>query len=127
MAPVLLRRGLHALSCLRLRGDPTRGRRASPSVRGGGESCAFSRGRGPGRGATYADAILVEMALQIGGLFSSASEVGLGWLDATATMLFAVLFGVCGFTLFVGWWGQTPGEMLLGLRIIRTPAGEVGY
>jgi uncharacterized RDD family membrane protein YckC len=28
---------------------------------------------------------------------------------------------------FVGWRGQTPGKMLLGLKIIRTDGEEVGY
>ena len=29
--------------------------------------------------------------------------------------------------VFVGWRGQTPGKMLLGLKIIRTDGEEVGY
>jgi uncharacterized RDD family membrane protein YckC len=72
-------------------------------------------------------ATLVGMAIQVGGLFSSPSEVGLEWLETVATRLLVVLVVLCYFTLFVGWRGQTPGKMLLGLKIIRTTGDEVGY
>lgn len=72
-------------------------------------------------------ATLVGMAIQVGGLFSSPSEVGLEWLETVATRLLVVLVALCYFTLFVGWRGQTPGKMLLGLKIIRTTGDEVGY
>lgn len=75
----------------------------------------------------YAGATLVAMAVQIGGLFSSATEAGMEWLDTTATTLFVVLITACYFTVCVGWRGQTPGKMLLGLKIIRTTGEEVGY
>jgi uncharacterized RDD family membrane protein YckC len=72
-------------------------------------------------------AILVDLAVQTGGMISSAPEAGLEWLDTTATSLLAVLMALCYFTLFVGLRGQTPGKMLLGLKIIRTTGEEVGY
>ncbi|MFI5339199.1 MAG: RDD family protein [Candidatus Methylomirabilales bacterium] len=72
-------------------------------------------------------AMLVDLAVQIGGLISSAPEAGLEWLDTTATSLLVVLIVLCYFTLFVGFRGQTPGKMLLGLKIIRTTGEEVGY
>jgi uncharacterized RDD family membrane protein YckC len=72
-------------------------------------------------------AMLVDLAVQIGGLISSAPEAGLEWLDTTATSLLVVPIVLCYFTLFVGFRGQTPGKMLLGLKIIRTTGQEVGY
>src|SRR5574337_118969 len=72
-------------------------------------------------------AILVGMAIQVGGLFSSAPEAGLEWLEAVASRLLVVLVVPCYFTLFVGWRGQTLGKMLLGLKIIRTTGEEIGY
>ncbi len=74
-----------------------------------------------------AGGILVGVAVQIGGVFSSASQADLDWLDGTATTFFSVVIGLCYFALFVGWRGQTPGKMLLGLRIIRTSGEEVRY
>lgn len=74
-----------------------------------------------------AGAILVGLAVRIGGGISSAPEPGLDWLEGVATTLFAALTAVGYFTLFVGWGGQTPGKMLLHLKVIRTTGGEVGY
>ncbi len=72
-------------------------------------------------------AMLVDLAVQIGGMISSAPEAGLEWLNTTATSLLVILIALCYFTLFVGLHGQTPGKMLLGLKIIRTSGEEVGY
>ncbi len=72
-------------------------------------------------------AMLVGLAVQIGGMISSAPEAGLEWLSTTATSLLVVLTALCYFTLFVGLRGQTPGKMLLELKIIRTTGEEVGY
>jgi uncharacterized RDD family membrane protein YckC len=72
-------------------------------------------------------AMLVDLAVQTGGMISSAPEAGLEWLGTTATSLLAVLMALCYFTLFVGLRGQTPGKMLLGLKIIRTTGEEVRY
>ena len=72
-------------------------------------------------------AMLVDLAVQIGGMISSAPEAGLEWLDTTATSLLLVLIALCYFTLFVGFRGQTPGKMLLGLKIVRTTGEEIGY
>lgn len=72
-------------------------------------------------------AMLVDLAVQIGGMISSAPEAGLEWLNTTASSLLVVLIALCYFTLFVGLRGQTPGKMLLGLKIIRTTGEEVGY
>ena len=72
-------------------------------------------------------ATLVDLAVQVGGMISSAAEAGLEWLDTTATSLLVVLVALCYFTLFVGFRGQTPGKMLLGLKIVRTTGQEVGY
>ncbi len=74
-----------------------------------------------------AGGILIDMAVQIGGSFSSAPQADLEWLEWMATALFSMLLVVCYFTLFVGWRGQTPGKMLLGLKIIRVSGEEVGY
>jgi len=76
---------------------------------------------------TVAGGILVGMAVQIGGVFSSAPQADLDWLEWMATRLFSAVIDVCYFTLFVGWRGQTPGKMLLGLKIIRISGEEVGY
>lgn len=72
-------------------------------------------------------AMLVELAVQIGGMISSAPEAGLEWLNTRATSLLVILIALCYFTLFIGLHGQTPGKMLLGLKIIRTTGDEVGY
>jgi uncharacterized RDD family membrane protein YckC len=74
-----------------------------------------------------AGGILVGVAVQIGGAFSSAPQADLDWLEWVATRLFSMLIDVCYFALFVGWRGQTPGKMLLGLKIIRVSGEEVGY
>ncbi len=74
-----------------------------------------------------AGGILVGGAVQIGGVFSSAPQADLDWLEWVAETLFSMLIDVCYFTLFVGWRGQTPGKMLLGLKIIRISGEEVGY
>jgi uncharacterized RDD family membrane protein YckC len=74
-----------------------------------------------------AGGILVGVAVQIGGVFSSASQADLDWLDGAATTLSSVVIDLCYFALFVGWRGQTPGKILLGLKIIRTSGEEVGY
>ena len=72
-------------------------------------------------------AMLVGLAVQMGGMLSSAPEAGLEWLDTTASSLLAVLIALGYFTLIVGLRGQTPGKMLLGLKIVRTTGEEVGY
>ena len=72
-------------------------------------------------------AMLVDLAVQVGGMISSAPEAGLEWLDTTASSLLVVLIVLCYFTLFVGFRGQTPGKMLLGLKIVRTTGDQVGY
>lgn len=74
-----------------------------------------------------AGGILVWAAAQIGGSFSSAPEAALDSIETGATALLALLINLGYFTLFVGWGGQTPGKMLLGLRIIRITGKEVGY
>lgn len=70
---------------------------------------------------------LVRGAVEIGGAISSASEVALEWLRTTATTVLTVLIVLGYFILFVGWRGQTPGKMLLGLKVIRVTGMEVGY
>lgn len=74
-----------------------------------------------------AGAILVGLAVRIGGAISSAPEPGLEWLEGVATILLAALTVAGYFTLFVGWRGQTPGKMLLRLKVIRSTGGGVGY
>ena len=71
--------------------------------------------------------MLVALAVQIGGWFSSPPEVALEWLEESARRFLLVLIALCYFTLFVGCRGQTPGKMLLRLRIIRVTGEEVGY
>jgi uncharacterized RDD family membrane protein YckC len=71
--------------------------------------------------------MLVALAVQAGGWFSSTPEVALEWLEESARNFLCVLIALCYFTLFVGFRGQTPGKMLLGLRIIRVTGKEVGY
>jgi uncharacterized RDD family membrane protein YckC len=72
-------------------------------------------------------AMLVALAVQVGGWFSSTPEVALEWLEESARNFLCVLIALCYFTLFVGFRGQTPGKMLLRLRIIRVTGEEVGY
>ena len=72
-------------------------------------------------------AMLVDLAVQIGGMISSAPEAGLEWLNTAAASLLVVWIALCYFTLFVGTQGQTPGKILLGLKIIRTTGEEIGY
>ncbi len=48
---------------------------------------------------------------------------GLGTLMVVVGFLIPMLYEVG----FVGWRGQTPGKMLLGLKIIRADGGEVDY
>jgi uncharacterized RDD family membrane protein YckC len=71
--------------------------------------------------------ILVAQAVQIGGWFSATPEVALEWLEESARGFLFVLIALCYFTLFAGFRGQTPGKMLLRLRIIRVTGEEVGY
>ncbi|HTP25298.1 MAG TPA: RDD family protein, partial [Anaeromyxobacteraceae bacterium] len=34
---------------------------------------------------------------------------------------------LCYFTMFIGMGGQTPGKMLLGLKVVRTDGEAVGF
>jgi uncharacterized RDD family membrane protein YckC len=70
---------------------------------------------------------LVALAVQVGGGFSSTPEVVLEWLEQSARSFLSVFLVLCYFTLFVGFRGQTPGKMLVRLRIVRVTGGEVGY
>jgi len=72
-------------------------------------------------------AAMVWMAVQAGGLFSSAPEASLEWLESAATILLTTLIAMCYFTLFVGLRGQTPGKILLRLKIIQVTGEDVGY
>ncbi len=71
--------------------------------------------------------MLLGMAVQVGGIFSSTSEAGLEWLNRIASTVLVWLIILCYFTLFVGCCGQTPGKMLLGLRIMRPNGQRIGY
>lgn len=71
--------------------------------------------------------MLVAGAVRAGGWFSSTPELALEGLEGSARTLISVLIDLCYFTLFVGWRGQTPGKILLRLRIIRVTGEEVGY
>jgi uncharacterized RDD family membrane protein YckC len=90
-------------------------------------SVAFLADVGLVAALTVAGGILVGMAVQIGGVFSTAPQADLDWLEWVAKTLFSMVIDVCYFTLFVGWRGQTPGKMLLGLKIIRVSGEEAGY
>jgi uncharacterized RDD family membrane protein YckC len=71
--------------------------------------------------------ILVNLAVAAGGAYSSTPEVALEGFHAVASLVLAILIDLCYFTLFVGWRGQTPGKMILGMKIIRVTGREVGY
>ena len=70
--------------------------------------------------------MLVDLSARIGGMVSSAPEAALEWLSNRATSLLVVLIALCYFTLFVGMGGQTPGKMLLGLKVVRADGEAVG-
>jgi uncharacterized RDD family membrane protein YckC len=74
-----------------------------------------------------AGGMLVSVAVQVGGWFSSTPEIAVEWLEGSASTLLSVLIDLCYFILFVGWRGQTPGKMLFRLRIIRVTGEDVGY
>jgi len=74
-----------------------------------------------------AGGMLVSVAVQVGGWFSSTPEIALEWLEGSASTSLSVLIDLCYFTLFVGWRGRTPGKMLFRLRIIRVTGEDVGY
>ena len=74
-----------------------------------------------------AGGMLVSVAVQVGGWFSSTPELALEWLENSARTLLSVLLVLSYFTVFVGWRGQTPGKMLCRLRIVRVEGHEVGY
>jgi len=71
--------------------------------------------------------VLVEGSVSIGGIFSTAPEAALEWLETSAGTLLAFLIGAAYFTLSVGHSGQTPGKGLLRLKIIRTNGEVVGF
>jgi len=71
--------------------------------------------------------MLVSVAVQMGGWFSSTPELALEWLENSARTFLSVLIDLSYFTVFVGWRGQTPGKMLFRLRIVRGNGREVGY
>lgn len=71
--------------------------------------------------------LLVSVAVQVGGWFSSTPELALEWLESSARTLLSVLLALSYFTVFVGWRGQTPGKMLCRLRIVQVSGQEVGY
>lgn len=74
----------------------------------------------------FVGSFLVWGAVEIGGAFSSTSVFALDWLRMTATTVLSILIVLCYFVLLVGWRGQTPGKILLGLKIIRITGEEVG-
>lgn len=74
-----------------------------------------------------AGGLLVWGAVEIGGAFSSTSDLALEWLQTTATTVLTILIVLGYFILLVGWSGQTAGKMLLGLKIFRVTGTEVGY
>jgi len=43
------------------------------------------------------------------------------------TTLFGIVFGVVYSVFFTGYCGQTPGKMLLRIKVIRTSGGEISY
>jgi uncharacterized RDD family membrane protein YckC len=69
---------------------------------------------------------LVSVAVHVGGWFSSTPELALVWLETSAGTFLSVLIVFSYFTGFVGWRGQTPGKMLVRLRIVRVNGDEVG-
>ncbi len=71
--------------------------------------------------------LLVGAAVLIGGGLSSTPEFAQEWLEWVAATTLSILIVVCYFTVFVAWRGQTPGKMLLGLRILRATGEEVTF
>jgi uncharacterized RDD family membrane protein YckC len=74
-----------------------------------------------------AGGVLVSVAVQVGGWFSSTPELALEWLENSARTFLSVLLTLSYFTVFVGWRGQTPGKMLFRLGIVQVSGQEVGY
>lgn len=74
-----------------------------------------------------AGGVLVSVAVQVGGWFSSTPELALEWLENSARSCLSALIILSYFTVFVGWRGQTPGKMLFRLSIVRASGDEVGY
>ncbi len=72
-----------------------------------------------------AGSLLVSAAVLIGGGLSSTPEFAQEWLEWASTTTLSALVVACYFTVFVAWRGQTPGKMLLGLRILRATGREV--
>jgi uncharacterized RDD family membrane protein YckC len=56
----------------------------------------------------------------VGLIMSAMRQVALA---SAVSMLIGLFYSV----IFVGWCGQTPGKMLLGLKIIRVDGGEADY
>src|SRR3990172_7845342 len=74
-----------------------------------------------------AGGMLVSVAVQVGGWFSSMPEIAVEWLEGSARTFLSAFFASSYFFLFVGWRGQTPGKMLFRLSIVRVNGQEVGY
>ncbi|MFO7981966.1 MAG: RDD family protein [Desulfuromonadales bacterium] len=65
----------------------------------------------------------VVMVLSVGWQFGS-----FGWNILMAPVeLFNLVLFLAYFIVFTGYGGQTPGKMLLGIKVIRTDGGEIGY
>ena len=75
-------------------------------------------------------AILVPIGLSAGFMAALSDPgalvgvvAGLGAAFSAVTLLVPMLYEV----VFIGWRGQTPGKMVLGLRVIRMDGGDVDY
>lgn len=65
----------------------------------------------------------VVMVLSLGWQFGAA-----GWnVLMIPVELFNLVLFLAYFIVFTGYGGQTPGKMLLGIKVIRTDDGEIGY
>lgn len=70
---------------------------------------------------------LVKVAVRLGEAVAGVPEGQADTLFTVAWVGLPVIVSGLYQTLFVGWRGQTPGKILLKLKIVRTSGAEVGY
>jgi uncharacterized RDD family membrane protein YckC len=55
-----------------------------------------------------------------------ASERPMTWLD-WFTYIGWIVFGVSYWTVAIGWKGRTVGKLMLGIKVVKTDGGRVGF
>lgn len=56
-----------------------------------------------------------------------AEQLTVAMVSAPFSFLFATVFGYAYRVFFIGYCGQTPGKMAVGVKVVRTQKTEIGF